>query len=564
MKTLKKLSAMLLAMLLIMSLGTSAFAAAPTGSITINSNGPVIVDGKTFNAYKLLDATFVNGKDAEGGVAYTVPAELNEFYATRYTLNSSAADFGQLVAGKITEEGKNGTLFSFAAAALAAAKEAKVTPVSAIDSGDTAVINNLPFGYYVIEDVGTKTPISALMLNTVGTVELSIKAEMPTIDKNIDGTQDNDPSTSQNVKMNNEAIGDKVPYVLTSKVPSMEGYEKYFFVVNDTLSKGLTFNNDVAITIGGTSLTPDTDFTVSSTTAETGDTVVEIVFKNFIQHKEAAGKPIVITYSATLNENAVIGTEGNPNKVTLTYSNNPNKEASGVPENPDKPGPKDPTGVTPESITKTFVTGIELTKVNSEQKRLTGAEFELKGERLNTVLVYKDEFTVSTDGTFYKLKDGSYTETPPSPEGPNDKYENTEIKYTREKIKETVTNTENVVYKAFVDNDGVLRFDGLAAGTYTITELTAPNGYNILAKPIELTITCNTPELVSGKCTWETTNGKVSADGSIIELSVVNTTGTELPSTGGIGTTIFYIVGGLLVAAAIILLITKKKMSVNE
>ena len=343
MNTLKKLSALLLAMLLIMSLGTSAFAAGSTGSITINSNESVSVNGKSFNAYKLLDASFVNGTDATGGVAYTVPEALKPFYEARYTdLNSSAADFGQLVAEKIAAEEN---LFSFAADALAAAKKANVVPGTATGSGDTAVISNLPFGYYVIEDDGTQRPVSALMLDTVGTVELNIKAEMPTIDKNIDGTKDTDPSTTQNVKMNTEAIGDKVPYVLTSKVPSMVGYEKYFFVVNDTLSKGLTFNNDVAITIGGTSLTPDTDFTVSSTTAENGDTVVEIVFKNFIQYK--TGTPIEIRYSATLNENAVIGTAGNPNKVTLTYSNNPNVKPNGVPENPDKPGSDDPTGVTP-------------------------------------------------------------------------------------------------------------------------------------------------------------------------------------------------------------------------
>ena len=562
MKTMKKLASMLMAVIMMLSLTVTAFAAGPTGSITIENSKTVSVAGKTFAAYKVMDATFVDVNDVSKGVAYTVPAELEDFYAARYELDKTAAAFDQDVTAKIAVEKD---MNAFAKDVLAAAKAAKINPTRATagEAAENVKIANLALGYYVIEDEGAKTPISALVLDTTTKdATVTIKADKPAIDKKIDGDKDTDPSTNGEVEMNNAAIGDKVPYILTSKVPDMTGYTKYFYIVHDTLSKGLTFNNDVEITVGGQTLSKDTDYTVSQTTLDNGETAVKIVFKDFYnKYKDNAGADIVIKYSATIDTDAVIGVEGNPNKVNLEYSHNPNLTPEGV----DEPTPGDKengvTGTTPNEITKTFVTGIKIIKVDEKGNKLEGAEFELKGERLNTVLVKKDVFTESPDGTYYKLKDGTYTKEAPS--GNDDLYESTTTKYKLETKTEVIEKAQEVQYKGTVGHDGVLRFDGLAAGKYEITELKAPDGYNLIKTPIKVTIICNLPENGEGNCTWEVTEPGQVVDG-IIELKVVNKTGAELPSTGGMGTTMFYVIGGILVALAAVLMIVRKRMSLER
>ena len=561
MKIMKKLASMLLAVIMVLSVSFTTFASGPTGSITIKDSDTVSVAGKTFAAYKVMDATFVDANDVSKGVSYTVPAELADFYAARYTLDKTSATFDQDVTAAIAKEAD---LNAFAKEVLAAAKTAGIVPteVTAADSANSVKIANLKFGYYVIEDKGAKTPISALVLDTTTKdAVVTIKADKPALDKKIDGDHDTDPSTSGKTEANNAAIGDKVPYELTSRVPDMTGYTKYFYVVNDTLSKGLTFNDDVEIIIGGQKLTKDTDFTVTANKLPTGETEVKIVFKNFIQYKTQKDAAVVIKYSATLNEDAVLGTAGNPNKANLEYSHNPNITPEG--ENEPTPDDKDKgvTGITPDEITKTFVTGIRIIKVDEQGNRLEGAEFELKGTRLNTVLVKKEVFTESPDGTYYKLKDGTYTETAPS--GNDDLYESTTVKYQLETKTEKIVKSEEVHYTGVVGSDGVLRFDGLAAGEYEITELKAPDGYNLIKTPVKVTITCGLPENGEGNCTWEVTSPAKVNDG-IIELKVENKTGTELPSTGGMGTTMFYVIGGILVALAIVFMIVKKRMSLER
>ena len=178
MKKINRILAMLLILAMVLSLGITAMAAEATltGSITLNDAPNVSVSGKTFNAYKVLNATFVDGSNPEGGVAYTVPAEMADWYAARYGLTKTDADFGEQVAKKIAEVEKD-DMFTFAAAVLAAAKNAYGQhPTGTVTAGDgvnSVTINNLPFGYYVVEDVGAAAPISALMLDTVGGVSTS-------------------------------------------------------------------------------------------------------------------------------------------------------------------------------------------------------------------------------------------------------------------------------------------------------------------------------------------------------------------------------------------------------
>ena len=317
----------------------------------------------------------------------------------------------------------------------------------------------------------------------------------------------------------------------------------------------------MVITVGKKTLEKDKDYQLTVTNNADGTTGLEIVFINFIQYKDQTDAAIRVTYSATVNQDASLDPSvGNTNDVKLIYSNNPNVDGKG--EN--KPEPGDPVGETPVKQVKTFVTGLQLTKVDGKDnsKTLTGAKFEIKGESLKVVLVNQEMYKASENGTYYMLKDGTYTETVPTDETA-DKYDSTTQKYEKVTVvsKETVATEINAT--GYVDENGVLTFEGLGEGTYTITELVAPNGYNLLKNPITVVITADAT--VNG-CTWTVTvdGSPVNAEGNLYAFQVANNSGAELPSTGGIGTTIFYVVGGLLVVAAGVLLVTRKRMSKSE
>ncbi len=579
MKHAKKLASLLLALVMVLALAVPAMAAAGNetqGSITINSTEAVSVAGRTFNAYKILDVkSYVTPEEGQANatVVYTVPEAMKSFYNDRYNLDGTEGDYDAQVVAKIAVEAD---MFAFAADALAAAKTAKVTAATATAGPDATfvTIGDLPLGYYVVEDTGTEKPVSSLILDTTNLApSVEIKADQPKLDKNIDGTKDTDDTTTGDAKNNTAAVGDKVPFKLTSKVPDMTGYKKYYFVVTDTMSKGLTFNDDVAITVGEKALVKDTDFTVTyETNTETGKTAIKIVFVDFYNnYKDQTGDDIIITYSAILNKDAEIGVAGNDNTAKLTYSNNPNYDHTNEPTG-DEPDSTVPTGETPESTTRTYVTGVKLIKVDPEGNTLTGAQFKIEGTKLNTVLVTGEVFKEAADGDYWKLTDGTYTTDDPNAEGMDQsKYESTTTKYTKTTETTEVTKAENVTYTGTVDEDGVLTFDGLAAGEYTITELKSPAGYNLLKDPIKVTVGFTAPaeDASSTDCTWtyawklgEENMDAVANEANAVQ--VVNQSGTELPSTGGIGTTIFYAVGGVLVLAAVVLLVTKKRMGAEK
>ena len=421
------------------------------------------------------------------------------------------------------------------------------------------VINVVGDGYYLVKDQDGSVDNSdandaytKYILKVVKDVEVNEKSDYPGIDKNIVGAQDG--------KYNNASVGDTVNFKLTSAVPNMDGYNKYFYVVNDTLSAGLAFNNDVAIKVGDKALVKDTDFTVEvvNPTETDGNTYVTIIFKNFIQY--TAGAAIEITYSAIVDEDAVIGTVGNPNTVDLTYSNNPNIDYEGDEDNPDKPGPNEPVGVTPDVTTRTYVTELQINKVDGKDNKtkLDGAVFEITGEKLNKVEVTKETFAIDNEkGTYYKLESGEYTLTAPT-EGTESLYTSTTDKYVRVTTREWVTTTETVKAQGVVVN-GTLVFTGLSEGTYTITEIKAPDGYNLLKDPTTVTINWTKPAEGSTECTWDIEEPGEKVDGTL-QVTIANYSGTTLPETGGMGTTLIYIIGGIMVVGAAVLLIAKKRM----
>lgn len=484
---------MLVAIVLVLAMSVPAFAAVQTGTITIKSADNVSVNGKTFDAYKILDAEAVDTADLSKGVVYTIPEAMQSFYDTEFGGADGKATVEEVTNGLNAIKDDSDALQAFAKKALAAAKAAVIAPETATGAADEAVFNDLPFGYYVIEDKGTAKPISALMLETTSQ-EVTLKADKPSIEKKIDGDKDSDSTTTGLVDYNTAAIGEKVPYVLTSKVPDMTGYTSYTYTVTDTFSDGLTFNNDVKVTIDGNDYA---DFTVN----QDGQTVT-ITFNNFIDLKAQAGDEIKITYSATVNEDAIVGVEGNPNKVNLKYSNNPNDSSL--------------TETTPDDTVYTYVVDLAINKVDENEAPLAGAEFEVRDSDDNVI-------ATGTSGADGKV---------------------------------TFTWTEGI--KGLKDGE-----------TYTIVETKAPAGYT-KAADIVFTVTCTDPTDISlsTDCEWVSNNENVTFEKTetaevddYFTVTVVNKTGSLLPETGGMGTTMFYVLGSLLVVGAAILLVTKKRMA---
>lgn len=555
MKKMRKLASILLALVMAFAMALPVSAANETShTITITNEK----SGHTYEAYQVFKGDISDGKltNIEWGACVDGEAVLNDLVELEAYKDCKTAE---AVADVLAGFGDNSTELDAFAEIVGAHLTTTVAGTSTENASSYTISVNGD-GYYLVKDkdasvTGSGDAYTKYILKVVGDVTVEAKAEAPHLEKKIVEGDDR-------VDANNASVGDTVNYELTSNVPSMDGYDRYYFIIHDTLSDGLTFNNDVAITVGNKQLEKDTDFTVTQNGRS-----VKIVFNNFIQYKNQKDAQIKVSYSATVNENAIIGNTGNPNEVYLEYSNNPNVSPKGENE----PGSDDGkvTGETPKDIVITYITGIELIKVDESGNRLTGAEFEITGDKLNKVKTVKEVFTESTEGTYYKLKDGTYTETAPS-DDTSSKYESTETKYVKSEEVEWTTTSESVKAKATVGSDGVLRFDGLAEGTYTIHEIKAPDGYNLLKEDIEVNITCTEPTTVTAEtneAVWKytisgaVTAGETTATDGIVRITVENKSGATLPSTGGMGTTLFYVIGAILVIGAGILLITKRRMS---
>lgn len=543
----KSLLTLLLALVMVFTMASTVMAA-DTYSITVNnaSTGHVyeayqVFAGKLFikntDEKVLSDIVWGNGvdqtKEVDGkNVAAAFDNKSAEEIAAALKTSADAAAFAKKIAPYLTNPSSSGA-----------------------QADGKYVISNLSAGYYLVKDkdntLNTKDDFyTAYIMQVVADVNADPKGDKPSVDKEI-------KEGDKTVASNTASIGDKIEYVVSSKVPDMSNYEKYYFILNDTMSKGLTFNNDVNITIGDKTLGAD-DYTVTFVVdKDNKTTAIKIVFKDFIRYKDKKGADIKVTYSATLNQDADITSTGNINEVRLVYSNNPNI----TPKGDDEPGENDNvTGETPKSEVKTYTTGLKLTKIDGKTKEtLTGAKFEIKGDGVKVVLINKEVYKASENGTFYMLKDGTYTETA-STDATADQYDSTTTKYEKVTVVDKTTVPTEINAKGYVDATGILTFEGLGEGTYTITELVAPNGYNLLKAPITITITANAT--LDG-CTWTVKNGETGLTAGtdhLFAFNVVNNAGTELPSTGGIGTTVFYVLGSVLVLGAIVLLVTKRRM----
>lgn len=352
-------------------------------------------------------------------------------------------------------------------------------------------------------------------------------------------------------------IGDTVPFKLYGTLPDdYDKYDTYYYCFNDTLGKEFIVpsKDDIVVKVDGTKITTGFSKTVTPAT-ETDDNKIEIKFDNLKAGGLTVTKKSVITveYSAVLSKAAEVGKPGQENAVNLTYSNNPNKQGTGK------------TGTTPDDKVKVYTYALEIEKTffNAAGGPITVDELE-NGTYEQVV------FNLSKDGSTLKFSkyDGEGDYDYVVDENGSAGLALTELDVN----KDDGDGTDKTKKK---DNKLVIRIKGLDDGTYTLKETTAPGGFN-KASDQTITITAGTENdqtwdgtetdktLNSFKWTVGTEEKKGSVDDALANTVVQNKKGSELPSTGGMGTTIFYLGGGAMVAVAGVFLITKKRMGKSE
>ena len=496
--------------------------AADTATTTITVTGGA---GNTYVAYKLFSAT--DGGD--GKFAYT----LNDTYKTAIIAglkaagqttiadNATDATIQQSLSGLSSE-----AMVKFASAVYKSIRDSNLTAdATSTDRNADAVFRGVAQGYYLIAQTALaegQDAYSAVIIDTAGKdgVTVEPKKDVPTVEKKVKDINDSDSTQSDNDQWQDSAdhdINDVIEYQLTGSLPdNYDSYETYKYVFTDTLSAGLTLNhltgdtNDVKVYVknddteteikSGFNITVTGDTNNSLSAPYAGGTTLTVSFDNL---KAAKGdnnadltinssSQIVVRYTAKLNEHAKVGVEGNPNKVDLTFSNNP----TGTGE-----------GKTPEDEVIVFTFKLTVNKVDGDKKALAGAGFSL----------YK-----------YDSATGNYGENP---------------------VKQ---------YSAGADTS--FDFTGLDDGQYKLVEDEAPDGYNSI-EPIEFKIVAThtqdngnpartLTELKIQDLDGKDMNGFTIDASKNVTATIVNKSGSELPETGGIGTTILYVAGAVCVIAA--------------
>ena len=555
----------------------------------------------------------VTASAANGNYKLTIRVvENHEYKVWQLATGDVSSDGGTLSNISVGKNVQSGTtvdairgLSSLESAALGDAALALInqesTPVATLNKENPST--ELEGGYYVITDSYVNeegeqvTTISRTMVYLVKDETVTPKSSTITPDKKI--------KEDETGKVENEAsIGDVIDYQLSGTIPDMTGYVNFKYVLVDTASKGLvqgleadgqfrefaegdTLKGGVGTKDESTGLVvPEEDIEVTYVVTKVtkngdGTTTVRIAVQDAIKYKEHVNKWFYVDIKALLTEEADVVEIPNTNKVTIDFSNKPDYNYDGEPDFKED----DPKGETPKVTVETFTTSLTLLKVDGENNQpLTGAEFKLESTNsANVGYVTGQEYVPMAEapegynnGTWYKLVDGAYTMTAPTDDTAN-KYDSVEATYALVTVDKTTYEGAQTNAQAFVDAEGKVVFTGLGVGDYKLSEVTVPDGYNKL-NDITFTITWSkeTGFRVTNVKEWDK-NGNEVADstitisvdgveadgngvGTVISSKIPNNKGTLLPSTGGIGTTIFYVVGGILVIGAGILLITKKRM----
>lgn len=569
MKKARKLTAVLLSLVMLLALVIPA-SAADTYSITIHNDktghiyeayqifaGTVSddeTDGETDGGPMLGDITWGSGVD--GGALLTALQAAN---AGKYGTCTTAADVAEALG---TE---NATAADAAAFADIAAKHLTETVAGTADApeGGNYVINNLPAGYYLVKDSlqeddnQTGQVLSDYIVQVLGNVTMDPKdSGIPTLEKKVAERSKYQMDEGYGMYYNDVAdwnIGDSVPFKLIASIPNnIESYDEYKFVFHDTLSNAFTLEEDsIKVFVAETTAANVEQFTPQD------DDLYQVAVdgQSFtltipdINPLDAHGNPanyVIITYSATLNENAEIGLPGNENTAYLEFSNNPNGDG---------------TGRTEDDKVIVFTYELDGTKVDGEtQAALQNAQFVLlNGAKSEAAMVENGKVTgwakVATEAAAGDVQmPGTYEEWV-------ERY-----------------GDQNVILTSAAD--GIFKIAGLDDGTYYLREIQAPNGYNLLENDVELVITADTangqewdgdPATALEGLNMTITVGEAGPtqvrgdlEGGTVGITVENNRGATLPETGGMGTTLFYIIGGLLVVGAGILLVVRIRMKAHN
>ena len=499
-----------------MSMGISSAFAADLSEVAANTAKSITIttpstaqetDSFTYTIYKIFDAT---SDGTSAGISYKATAgtkieatdELSKFEAddqgnVRYYTRAAKTD--EYVVNTTDTQLSDGMI-----AALKAASKTEVGTVTITGKSASKTVDVGSYGYFYISTTsGTVVTIDS----TNPSASVNDKNTLPTMDKDIasvtsanggNHTSGADNESNESATAN---VGDTVNYTVT--INAKKGAEGY--VYHDILSAGLSLTDtEPVVKVGDTTLVKGTDYTLTkfANNATNGtDDNITITFAQSYLDTITTDTTITITYSAIVNDKAVIAGDGNKNTGTLDYGHTGN------------------SNTTPKDEPKVYTYQFQLVKDDNQKKVLTGAEFKLYQEQACT-----------TEIALVKVEDGKYRVA-------------------------TASEKAATGFTAAVIEAGTPEIIGLGNGTYYLKETKAPVGYNLLKDATAVTINNANNDATF---TTTTTDNDTYASGGV---EVINQQGTELPSTGGIGTTIFYVVGSIMVVAAGVLLITKKRMS---
>lgn len=499
MKTCKKLFALAIALIMVLSLSVSAFAADVTGSITVEDGGKdaagkEINPAPSYNFYKVLDLSY---DDTYGAYSYTVSDAWEKFFVAGAP---GAADIVVNEAGYVTGLAEGVNVADFAKKALAYAKDNGIAADGVLNSANSYKAENLPLGYYLVDsNVGSLCILDTSDVNAV----IKEKNTIPEDDKTV-----KENSTNTYGKQNDAKVGDKVEYKCDITVST--GATNY--VMHDKMQSTITFNNDVKVFIDETEVAA-TNYVVSGQKMKPTDTF-DVEFAQSYIDTLAAGTIITVKYSGTINETAEVKTP-NTNESTVTFGDNNEFE-------------------TLPTKTETFTWDVDVLKytaVENEKTPLAGAKFTVSvdaegAEAIKLVNLGDNQYRVATAAE--------------------------------------VEADKNIVTEIVTDATGKFNVAGLDSGKYLLTETAAPDGFNKLEEPVKFEIV--PVKDADGKIV--VTDGKADKDlyvngdkeTAVKLIEVENNSGFKLPETGGIGTTIFYVLGAVLVAGAVVVLLTRKKV----
>ena len=557
MKNMKKIFALVISVLLVMSMLTVAFADPTPHSITItNTNEHISINGKKYSAYKLFDSThsgtayaytmstssqfydakLVSGTDVASG-------SLVELLRTYFTFTANTSDSSKINVVPKSGFDSNVRTFADAIQPFLSSKTADATSPAAANETATITLpsDDAGNGYYIVTGSASPTDgatthdvVSAVILtNEDPTAAINPKADAPQLDKKITGEFKLDDAGNAATA----EVGKIVSFELDSNVPDLTGYTTYTYTIHDTMSSGLDFlTGTTATSVQGLVLKINDE-----TIATTGYTVVvsgrsfDLTIPKATLETYNKGDSIVVTYSAKVNASA-LNTNYEKNTANLEYSNNPYDSSE--------------HDTTPDDTVYVIDINIDVDKYAGSDtgSPLAGASFLL--------------FKGTTQPADADLAWYHYNTT------------TNEVEWVARASADTFTTGST----GHFDPNQVRGLKAESTGTtYGLLETAAPTGYNLLTAPIIITLTGSyTPgtETTTASCSIEATQGTVTggeidlsqtpAAQPVDEIPVSNESGQQLPSTGGIGTTLFYVGGGILVLAAVILLVTKKRMSAND